>query len=295
MKPLVLYCKSYSTDLRRLVRLAQSVEQFNTENIPFYVSVPEVELPLFREHLCGLKVQLLADEEILHASPRIIPQQVLDLPGGLSQQIIKSEFWRLGLSDAYLCLDSDAFFIRPFGLEDYINTDGTPYTVITEAHDLLEQSLFKGKAQIIGNFYNEARQVQSIFGRKGKNYSFGPMPMVWHKNVWNTLDTDFLIPNQMNFLDAIKASPMESRWYGESLMKFKPIEILPTEPFFKVYHYAWQLDLDTKNNIDSKKLCQIYTGIIYQSAWEKNMDWPAEHGGILSKFSRRIKRKLGKI
>lgn len=295
MKPLVLYCKSYSTDLRRLVRLAQSVEQFNTENIPFYVSVPEAELPLFREHLSGLTVQLLADEEILQASPRINSQQVLYLPGGLSQQIIKSEFWRLGLSDAYLCLDSDAFFIRPFGQEDYICTDGTPYTVITEAHDLLEQSLSKGKAQIIENFYREARQVQNIFGRKGKNYSFGPMPMIWHRSVWDTLDKQFLIPNQMNFLDAINASPMESRWYGESLIKFKSIDILPTEPFFKVYHYAWQLDQDTRKSIDNKKLSRIYTGVIYQSAWEKNMDWPTERGGPFSKISRRIKRKLGRI
>jgi hypothetical protein len=99
----------------------------------------------------------------------------------------------------------------------------------------------------------------------------------------------------MNFADAIDLAPLESRWYGEALLKYKTIEILPSEPFFKVYHYAWQLDQDTRKNIEQKKLSRIYTGIIYQSAWEKNMDWPIENGGILSKLSRRIKRQMGRM
>lgn len=295
MKPLTLYCKSYSTDLRRLVRLAQSVQKFNTENIPFYVSVPKTEVPLFKEHLSGLDVQLLEDEEILQASPRIDIQKVLELPGGLSQQIIKSEFWRLGHSDAYLCLDSDAVFIRPFGHNDYMAPDGTPYSVITEAHDLLEQSLAQGKPRVIENFNREALQVQNIFGRTGKRYSFGPMPMVWHRSVWEALDTNHLQPKQMNFADAIEIAPMESRWYGEALLKYKTIDVLPTEPFFKVYHYAWQLDQDIRKNINIEKLSTIYGGIIYQSAWERNMDWPSETGNILSRMARKFKRKLGRI
>lgn len=295
MKPLTLYCKSYSTDLRRLVRLAQSVQKFNTENIPFYVSVPKTEVPLFKEHLSGLDVQLLADEEILHASPRIDFQKVLELPGSLSQQIIKSEFWRLGYSDAYLCLDSDAVFIRSFGHEDYMSPDSTPYSVITEAHDLLEQSLAQGKPRVIENFNREALQVQNIFGRTGKRYSFGPMPMVWHRSVWEALDTNYLQHQQMNFADAIEIAPMESRWYGEALLKYKTINVLPTESFFKVYHYAWQLDQDIRKKINRKNLATMYSGVIYQSSWERDMDWPTEGGSLLSRFGRRIRRKLGRI
>ena len=64
MTPFALYCKSYSTDLRRVVRLARSVQQFNKEHLPFYISVQRSEMALFNEHLQGLEVNLLADEDI---------------------------------------------------------------------------------------------------------------------------------------------------------------------------------------------------------------------------------------
>ncbi|MEY4443182.1 MAG: hypothetical protein RL442_2182, partial [Pseudomonadota bacterium] len=38
MTTLALYCKSYSTDLRRLVRLAESVRKFNVEGLPFFAA-----------------------------------------------------------------------------------------------------------------------------------------------------------------------------------------------------------------------------------------------------------------
>ncbi|NBW79891.1 MAG: hypothetical protein EBR27_12915, partial [Betaproteobacteria bacterium] len=170
MKPLALYCKSYSTDLRRVVRLAQSIQRFNAEHLPFYVSVPQAELPLFREHLGGLGIELLADEDILRASPRIEAAQVARMPGSVSQQVVKSEFWRLGLSEAYVCLDSDAVFIRPFGQADFMTPDGTPYTMLDEAHDLLEDALRRKRDRVVADFNKEADQVQQLFQRKGRRY-----------------------------------------------------------------------------------------------------------------------------
>ncbi|MFN7444440.1 MAG: hypothetical protein ACK5RC_04595 [Curvibacter sp.] len=67
MKPFALYCKSYRTDLRRVQRLAESVRAHNVDQLPFYVSVPRADLPLFREHLGALPLVLLADEDILQA------------------------------------------------------------------------------------------------------------------------------------------------------------------------------------------------------------------------------------
>lgn len=295
MKPLALYCKSYSTDLRRMVRLAQSIRQHNRENLPFYVSAPQAELPLFREHLAGLGAELLADEDILRAAPRIDAAQVARMPGSVSQQVVKSEFWRLGLSTAYLCLDSDSIFIRPFRASDYLAPDGTPYSVINEAHDLLALSLIRGKARIFDNFQREASQVQAIFNRPGKAYSFGPMPLVWHRLVWESLDQCYLQPHGMSFADAVLQAPLESRWYGEAQLKYKAVPLLPAEPFFKVYHYAWQLDQDRRNKLGLPELARIYSGVIYQSSWEREMDWPTEGGNWLSRTGRRIRRRLGRI
>jgi hypothetical protein len=295
MRDLVLYCKSYHTDVKRVARLLRSAKQNNLDRIPFYVSVAQAELPLFQEHLSGLGAELLADEDILRASPRIDLEQVRSMPGSLSQQVVKSEFWRLGLSNAYLCLDSDSIFIRPFATSDYLDSDGTPYSVINEAHDLLTLSLTLGKTQVIDNFRREAQQVQERFNRQGKPYSFGPMPMVWHRLVWESLDQHYLQPQSIDFAKAIQLAPLESRWYGEALLKYKAINLLPTEPFFKVYHYAWQLDQDRRNKQGLKEIAQLYSGVIYQSSWEREMDWPKEGGNWLSRSGRRLRRRLGRI
>src|SRR5665811_477655 len=111
MELIVLYCKSYRGDVVRARRLALSVQKFNEEDIPFYISVPEADLPLFKEHLAGLKVTFICDEEIISANPKHSLESIRLMPGNLSQQVVKSEFWRLGLSENYVCLDSDNEFI----------------------------------------------------------------------------------------------------------------------------------------------------------------------------------------
>ena len=267
MKPFVLYCKSYSTDLNRVVRLAQSIRTFNSEDIPFHVSVPSTEAALFAEHLREFNVVLHADEDIVHTIPGVSASQIQSLSGSTSQQIVKSSFWRMGISSSYLCVDSDSFFIRPFCIGDFLAPDGTPYTVIDEAHDLLEEALRRGKQRILDAFDQEASTIQGMFGRTGKAYSFGPFPLVWHRAVWESLDDNFLKPRGMNFAAAIASAPVESRWYGEALLAYKAIPLVPTQALFKVYHYAWQRDQDHRRGLTTSDLARLYCGAIYQSAW----------------------------
>jgi len=295
MKPFVLYCKSYSTDLKRLIRLAHSIRLHNNENIPFYVSVPQRELSLFRKHLADLHVELLADEEILHNSHLPVAQQVSQMPGYQAQQVIKSEFWRMGISDVYLCLDSDGYFIRDIQTSDFIAPDGAPYTMLDEAHDLLEDALQYGRERVINAFVREADTVQKLFGRSGRRYSFGPFPLVWHRAVWQSLDERYLKPREMTMADAISKAPIESRWYGEALLAWQAVPLHPCQALFKVYHYAWQFDRDRRMGINNKQLALLYCGVIHQSAWERNMDWPQEGGNSFSHLGRRLRRLMGRI
>lgn len=295
MIPFALYCKSYSTDLKRLVRLAESVDKFNVESLPFYVSVPRSELPLFRDATHGCAMVLLADEDIIDASPRINPELVRAMPGNYSQQVVKSEFWRLGLCSAYLCLDSDAVFIRPFGVRDFVAPEGTPYTVLDESHESLEDAMRRDGGRAIVHYIREAESMQKLFERTSRRYSFGPFPLVWHRDVWESLERNYLLPRNMNFADAIAQVPIESRWYGEALLAYKAVPLLPCQPLFKVYHYAWQYDRDRRDRIGDDQLSSLYCGVIYQSAWERDMDWPREGGRLLSRFARRIKRRLGRL
>ena len=131
---LALFCKSYRTDLKRTLRLAKSVEQFNADQIPFYVSVPASDVDLFTEYLAGTTARIISDDLIIQSNPKHDLQTIKALHGGTSQQIVKSEFWRLGYSDVYLCVDSDSMFIRSFRASDFFADAQTPYTVIDEGH-----------------------------------------------------------------------------------------------------------------------------------------------------------------
>jgi hypothetical protein len=295
VEPFVLYCKSYSLDVRRVARLAHSIHQFNRDKIPFYVSAPRADLPLFRDQLAEFDAHLIADEDITHANPKIDPQKLAALPGSISQQIVKSEFWRLGFSQCYLCLDSDCIFIRPFARSEFITADQTPYTIIDEGRDILYPALSKGKPDILKNFRRESEEVQRHMQREGKVYNFGPNCPVWDKRVWESLDTKFLHPQGLSFLDLIQLSPNEMRWYGEALLKYRAIELLPSQPFFKMYHYAWQQQKDRRDGIGVEELANLYCGVVFQSAWEREMDWPSEGGNWSSRLARRLRRILGRM
>lgn len=295
MRQLALYCKSYSTDLRRVVRLVQSIERFNHTGIPTYISVPEAELALFRAYLGSTSAELISDESILQASPRLDLKKVQAMHGAMAQQVVKSEFWRLGWAESYVCLDSDAIFIRDFSSDDFLAPDGYPYTVLDEAHNLLESAMQHGRTRIVSDFVREAESMQKTFGRVGRRYSFGPFPLVWSRKVWESLDENYLLPSGMSFADAISDTPIESRWYGESLLAYRAIPLHPCQALFKVYHYAWQLDQDTRSGITQEQLSSLYCGVIYQSAWEREMDWPLEGGSLFSRVGRQLRRKLGRI
>jgi hypothetical protein len=293
--PFALYCKSYRTDLLRVVRLAESIRRFNQDRIPFYVSVPSLDAGLFRSNLAGHEVTVIEDEAITAANPRIRPEALRALPGSLSQQIVKSEFWRLNLADAYMCLDSDAVFIRPIRQSEFLVDGDTPYTVIDEAHEFLESALQAGRHHAILAFRDVASKVQSALNRTGRGYSFGPFPVLWHRAVWESLDREYLLPRGMNLSDAIALAPAESHWYGEALLKYRAIALAPCQPLFKVYHYAWEFDRDRRKGITQEKLGQVYCGAIHQSAWERELDWPQEGGSLASRIGRRARRMLGRI
>ena len=294
MLPLVLYCKSYRTDLKRVRRLAESIQKFNTDDIPFFVSTPDSDYKLFNQYMAGTSAKLLTDESILSANSAINIEQFINLPGNIGQQIVKSEFWRTDHSASYLCLDSDCFFIKPFSSRDFLTKDGTPYTIIDEGRDLMRSCLSNGKIQILENFQRESKSVQIYLGRDGKHYNFGPNCPVWDRRVWQSLDEGFLRPQKKSFLDIILLSPNEQRWYGEALLKYKAIDLHPSQPFFKMYHYAWQRRKDIRSGIGLQQLASIYSGVSYQSAWERQMDWPKEGGSVLSKLGRRIRTILGR-
>jgi len=292
MKDIILYCKSYHRDVQRAKRLAESIRHFNSGNLSFYLSCPTADFPLFKNIIGSDGIIYLADEEIVAANPSIKPEDLAALAGGLSQQIVKSEFWRLGISENYLCVDSDAYFIRTFGNDDLLAPGGHPYTVMNESLELRLFGALHKYAKIARNRNVECKAIMEIFGRTGRQYDFGPLPVVWSRRVWSDLSEKYLEPRGMNFLDAIKLFPSEMRWYGEALLKFRSIELWPVETLFRCYHHEQQfLDAQKAGETDDA-LSQIYLGVCSQSNWDKKLDYGDLKKGLLSRLVRTIKRRV---
>lgn len=276
MKPLVLYCKSYRQDVLRARRLAESVAQFNGDELEFHVSAPAADLPLFAQQLSGLPHRLLADEDIVRANPRLDPARLAAMPGYRSQQVVKSEFWRLGLCETYVCLDSDSYFIRNFGAGDFIAKDGTPYTVMHEGKEFLQYLVNIGKQKYVDHAAEESRRFQAQFPGVESRYRFGPTPVIWSAKAWAALDDKLLKPRGWSFADAIEAFPSELHWYGGAVLSFRPFALLPREPLFRLYGYAEEYWRARKLGETDETLTANYLGVTRQSAWDKADDLDRE-------------------
>ena len=290
----VLYCCTFRKDLKRTVKLAQSIERHNKTRIPFYISVPEGDVILFRESLKDFDVIVFDEKDIFQANPKLNIQKLYEIRGGLRQQVIKSEFWRLGISENYLVLDADCIFIRDFGESDFIVMDDVPYSIIHEGRDLLQATERFGPKKIRQHFLADREPIKAALDRSGVTYDFGYAPFLWNRKVWDSLDWNYLTPNGMNFLDAVLLCGSEFTWYGESLINFRAIPIYPREQLFKHYHYEHQLWADQIIGYKEKLLAHDYMGVVYQSNWESWGDYGPSNKSILSRVWRSIRRVLKK-
>jgi len=289
---IVLYSCTFSKDLNRAVRMAESVAKHNKNHIPFYISVPDDEIDLFKRALSGHSVTILNERDILRANPKLDIKKLYEISGGLRQQIIKSEFWRLGLCENYLVLDSDCVFIKDFDETDFIAKDAIPYSVIHEGRDVLLATEIFGPASTRQYFVETRRLIKTALGREGVSYDYGGAPFLWSGKVWDSLDKNYLTPRGESLLDAIFFCGSELTWYGETLMAFRAIPIYPRDQLFRHYNYEHQLWLDQAIGYSEEVLSKDFLGVVYQSNWQTWYDFGPATKSIFSLLLRSTKRFL---
>jgi hypothetical protein len=293
---MVLYCKSYQRDFLRVKRLLISLQKHNRDSLPFYISTSAADHELLIEVL-GKEGQnfgyiWIADEAIIAANPRAPKDGQLGMPGGLSQAIIKAEFWRLGLAQNYLCIDSDSVFIRDFGVSDFLASDGNPYTVLHQNKELFQLATNRGHAKVERDLRAETVRVQQLFGRLGPQYYCAPAPFIWSAKVWQSLDDQYLRPKGLTLWDAVTPEYPETLLYGEALLNFQAIPIRMIEPLFRIYHYDWQYYTARRLGETEPKLKQNFLGVIYQSNWESELDYGGSNKSLASSVLKSIKRYI---
>ena len=292
MQDIVLYCKSYHRDVLRVVRLLDSIERHNVERLPVCISMPASDRALFEDKLGRSRCTLIDDEQIVHANPRVRPADTAGIEGRVSQAMVRSEFWRLGLCGAYLCIDSDSKFIADFRRKDFVAPDGHPYTVLHQNKELLQLAADRGVTKVGAEFRAELARIRQFFPREGPGYSFVPSPFLWSAHVWESLDREYLQPREQTLWDVITREVPEYLWYGEALLAYQAIPLRPVEPLFRVYHYNWQYYTLKRMGESEAKVIENYLGVIYQSNWEYELDYGPVPKGLGSRAVRRVKRGL---
>jgi len=290
LKDIVLYCKSYSKDFLRLRNLLASIQKYNCEQIDFYISTSENEHAELERQIGSQGYRWVSDESIVRANPRAPSKIEKTKPGGLAQQVIKSEFWRLGVANNYVCLDSDCIFIQDFRKSDFLASDGHPYTVIYQNKEYHQLAINRNYAKAPRHLQAEAERVKAVFGRNGPNYYCPCPPFIWSAAVWQSLDNEYLRPRGQTLWDLCSREHPETFIYNEAVLNFRAIPLHPIEQLFRVYYYDWHYFLLRRLGESIPRLKENYLGVIYQSSWDLSLDLGPSKKSIFSRALKKIKR-----
>ena len=173
-----------------------------------------------------------------------------------------------------------------------MSPEGYPYTILHEAKPFREFCLTHGIQETALHFEVIADEMRKYFDRQGPSYGFNPFPVIWSKKVWSALLL-MLEEERKNILEAIVAHPYESSWYGEALLKYRSIPLLPKEPIFKAYLYLEEYEYDRRGGIDEATLARFYLGVVYQSNWyPRRMQFLRRLAYKVKRYAQRFRKKL---
>lgn len=274
---LVLFCKSYRGDIKRIKILKDSIDKFNADKIPFVVSCPSNDKSLFEKTLRTNNEKydfiIISDEDVLSANN--LDSSVKQ--NWRTQQIIKLGFYKMGLCNHYTIFDSDCYFIDNFYISDFMYDDNTPYLFMTENLSPTTNHLF----------------IKNYFNRQGRTYDFVHMSQVFSTDVLQDMEQNLLRKNNLTFVDLINMYSYEFNWYGEYLLHSEIHDIIPAIPKLRRYDYQEDYVLDRHRGIRIKDLIKMgYNGIIMQKGWLNRSVYRDPWYGKIARIKRNVFFKI---
>lgn len=276
MDKFAIIVKSYSPDAKRARRCIESLQKHNKDNLPIYLVIKKEEESYFKQVFGDIIVDIVYDEQIA-TTPK--------LPGWLYQQIIKSQFWVTNLAENYATVDSDVVFFKDFYLEDWMFDQETPYIVMGERKDFLDEAYLLNRVDVHKDLQGRdmlgARITKAIKAIREfipndttKFFDYGTGPYIFNSEVWKLFKESFLDVNNMTFTDlAIRLDSQgimsESSLYGEFYLYCNLKRVVPVSPYVKCYHdeahYKW--DMEQGRTLEDLKL--NWFGYALQSNWSE--------------------------
>jgi hypothetical protein len=251
MENIILFVKSYRGDLQRCVGLAESIEKYNKDNIPCYISVPPEDVELFKSNVSE-SIKIISDDTIYP-----------NYKGWVGQQFVKSLLYKLNLCRFYVCLDSDVYFFKDFYIKDFLYTKDIPYMIMHERDDFYEFIDRFPELQsydVRAGHEGEYKSIMAHFGREGKIYHYGISPYIWDTKVWEWLDTEWGLET------LFEKHSNELKWYGEGALAMGS-PMMPTSPLFKEFHFPGQYQLYKQLGWKEEHFHKQYMGVVMQSNW----------------------------
>jgi len=258
--------KSYSGDAQYARRLLKSFEKFNIERIPLFIVVPESDVNVFTEMQvsnCTVLSERLFEKHLAEHDVHGIR------PGYINQEIVKLAFWELELAANYFCVDSDAEFIREFRVSDFMFDSGTPYSVLVQDLELAVNPDYY--QQYWTTREHEFRVIAETIGLDTRVLLTCHGHTVFSSKVLKSFVSDFLVPRNWDYVDALELSPYEFTWYNMWLQKSQVISIHPREPWIKVFHSESQHLEYLMRNITIDDIARGYLGVVVNSNYSRGL------------------------
>lgn len=260
MFPFAFMLKSYSRDLSYAKRLLASISRHNKDSIPIFIVIPGSDIALF-EKILHDGILLIAEEEF---NEYLVKDSFGGFaPGYLNQEIIKLAFWEKMLCRNYLCLDSDAIFIKDFFVDDFMYNQDVPYTILVEDNELkVDPNYFYSYGKLREKSILRIKEDIGIVDRRILTCN---TLAIFSANILASFKKEYLTPNGMSYADVIKRSPYEYSWYNMWLQKTAPEMIFARESLFKVFHIPQHYYEYIMKGVSLADIRRGYLGLIINS------------------------------
>lgn len=268
----VFMLKTYKNDFLYVLRLLKTFNMHNKDHITLFILVPGDQLNELKElcvcELCG-DVILLAEEQYCNY---LVLEDIHGISHGyINQEIIKLSFWENNLCDNYMCLDSDAVFIRDFYIDDFMYNEDTPYSV------LLEDNALKADPVYYQCFWidreKSIRKIQKEMEIYEKKMITCHGFQIFSKKVLSDFKANFMNIKGYTYRSLMEISPYEFSWYNFWLQKAKPIDIHFCDEIFHYYHMPHQHIHALLSGITIEDLARSYVGVVINSNFQIGGGW----------------------
>ena len=272
MNKISLMLRSYADDFAYAERLVKSFNKHNVDGLTLFIVVSHDETELFGR-LTSDHVVILDDLPLAH---HFTDSDINGIrPGYINQEIVKLAFWELGLSTNYFCIDSDAIFLRNFTAEDFLASDGFPFSVLIEDKELLVepryfQDNWKSREESL-------RRISNEVGLRNETLLTCHGHQVISSQVLRSFHNAFLVPRGWGYVDALRFAPYEFTWYNFWLQKDQTIPIHAREPLVKVFHHEDQHIEYIIRGVRTEDIARAYLAVVINSNYSRGLGLVSLH------------------